>query len=111
MEAGNIALVAAVPSSASASAPCAALNAQGASAAVTTDTQGNARVCVFYPQNYAEWVEVTLTATAPVGGSEFSRSSVFALQVLAADVDSETDAPPNQYSPFGTDLDCGIAPP
>jgi hypothetical protein len=111
MEAGNIASVAAVPASASASAPCTALNAQGSSAAVTTNTQGNARVCVFYPQNYAEWVEVTLTATAPVGGSEFSRSSVFTLQVLASDVDSETDAPPNGISPFGADLDCGTPPP
>lgn len=111
MEAGNIALVAAVPSSASASAPCAALNAQGAAADVVTNSQGNARVCVFYPQNYAEWVEVTLTATVPVGGSEFSSSSVFALQVLAGDVDSETDAPPNQFSPFGTDPDCGTPPP
>ncbi len=111
MEAGNIASVAAVPSSASSSAPCAALNAQGAEAPVVTNSQGNARVCVFYPQNYAEWVEVRLTATAPVGGSEFSSSSVFTLQVWADDVDSETDAPPNQYSPFGTVLNCATSPP
>ena len=112
LEAGNVALVAGVPESASAAAPCATAGSQGTAANVVTNSQGRARVCVFYPQNYAEWVEATLTAKASVtGGSEFSESSVFTLQVLSADVDSETDAPPNQFSPFGTDLDCTTPPP
>lgn len=117
IEAGNIALVAAVPQSASLTAPCASAGAQGTSAQVTTNSQGLARVCVFYPQNYAEWLEATLTAAAGVTGTEGSQSSVFTLQVLAADVDSETDAPPNQSSPFGVDVptgtsaDCSIPPP
>ena len=117
LEAGNIALVAAVPESASLTAPCAAAGAQGTAANVITNSQGRARICVFYPQNYAEWLEATLTAKASVTGSEFSKSSVFTLQVLASDVDDENEAPPNQFSPFGVDVptgtttDCTIAPP
>ena len=112
LEAGNVALVAGVPESASLTAPCATGGAQGTAANVLTNSQGRARVCVFYPQNYAEWVESTLTAKASVtGGTEFSESSVFTLQVLASDVDSETETPPNLYSPFGTALDCATPPP
>ncbi len=117
LEAGNIALVAAVPETASLSAPCATAGAQGTAANVVTNSQGRARICVFYPQNYAQWLEATLTAKASVTGSEFSKSSVFTLQVLAADVASETSAPPNQFSPFGVDVptgtttDCTIPPP
>jgi hypothetical protein len=112
LEAGNVALVAGVPENASLTAPCATAGAQGTAANVTTNSQGRARICVFYPQNYAEWVEATLTAKASVtGGTEFAESSVFTLQVLASDVDSETESPPNQISPFGTDLACGTGPP
>ena len=116
LEAGNIALVAAVPETASLGAPCATAGAQGTAANVVTNSQGRARICVFYPQNYAQWLEATLTAKASVTGSEFSKSSVFILQVLAADVKTETDAPPNQFSPFGVDVptgttnDCTIPP-
>ena len=84
---------------------------------MVTNSQGRARVCVFYPQNYAEWVEATLTAAAGVTGTEGSQSSVFTLQVLASDVDDETESPPNQISPFGADVptgtaaDCSIPPP
>lgn len=112
LEAGNVALVAGVPESASLTAPCATAGAQGTAANVTTNSQGRARVCVFYPQNYAEWVEATLTAKAGVtGGTEFAESSVFTLQALASDVDTETESPPNQFSPFGTDLNCVTPPP
>ena len=58
IEAGNMALVAAVPESASLDDPCSAAGAAGTSANVITNSQGRARVCVFYPQNYAWWVEV-----------------------------------------------------
>lgn len=111
LEAGNIALVAAVPESAPLSDPCSTAGAQGVAANVTTNSQGRARICVFYPQNYAEWLEATLTAKASVTGSEFSRSSVFVLDVLADDVDDQNQTPPNRFSPFGTDLDCAVPPP
>jgi hypothetical protein len=112
LEPRNIASVVAVPASASLDEPCGTEPAgTPASADVITNSQGRARVCVYYPQNFAEWVETTLTARAPVSGSEFSSSSVFVLDVSADDVDDENIAPPNRFSPFGTDLDCAVPPP
>lgn len=113
LEAGNVALVAAVPDSASAQNPCASAVAQGTAANLVTNGQGMARMCVLYPQNYAWWVEATLTAKAAVtGGTEFSESSVFTLDVLADDISDENVVPPNVESPFGTDNNCatGIMP-
>jgi hypothetical protein len=46
IEAGNIALVAAVPESAPLNSPCATAGAQGTAAYVVTNSQGRARVCV-----------------------------------------------------------------
>lgn len=118
IEAGNIALVAAVPESAPLNNPCATAGATGTSANVVTNSQGRARVCVFYPQNYAEWVEADITAKASVtGGSEFSENTTFLLEVLADDVNQEDTSPPNLTSPFGDDTptgtqaDCTIPPP
>jgi hypothetical protein len=123
IEAGNVALVAAVPESASLGDPCSTAGAAGTSANVVTNSQGRARVCVFYPQNYAMWVKSRLTAKASVtGGSEFSESTLFVLDVLADDVDDENEAPPNQFSPYGADnngspltgnplTDCAVPPP
>lgn len=124
IEAGNIALVAAVPESAPLGNPCATAGGQGTSANVVTNSQGRARVCVFYPQNYAMWVRSRLTAKASVtGGTEFSESSLFTLEVLADDVKTASESPPNQYSPFGSDngpgipltgnaaTDCAVPPP
>ncbi|MEZ5564108.1 MAG: Ig-like domain-containing protein [Gammaproteobacteria bacterium] len=124
IEAGNVALVAAVPESAPLGNPCATAGGTGTSANVVTNSQGRARVCVFYPQNYALWLKARLTAKASVtGGTEFSESSLFTLEVLADDVDSENESPPNQYSPFGADngpgnpltgnpaTDCAVPPP
>lgn len=118
LEAGNIALVAAVPESAPLNNPCATAGATGTSANVITNSQGRARVCVFYPQNYAEWVEADITAKASVtGGSEFSENTTFLLEVLADDVNEEDTSPPNLTSPFGDDVptgtqaDCTIPPP
>jgi hypothetical protein len=78
---------------------------------VVTNSQGRARVCVFYPQNYALWVEAAIGAKASVSGSEFSRSTVFVLDVSADDVDDVQVTPPNLVSPFGIDLNCSIPPP
>jgi hypothetical protein len=124
IEAGNVALVAAVPESAPLANPCASAGAAGTSANVITNSQGRARVCVFYPQNYALWVKSRLTAKASVtGGSEFSESTLFTLEVLASDVDSENETPPNLNSPYGADngpgnpltgvpaTDCAVPPP
>lgn len=112
LEPRNIASVVAVSATASLDNPCGTAPAgTPVSGDVVTNGQGQARVCVFYPQDHAEWIEATLTARAPVSGSEFSSSSVFVLDVAADDVDDQNETPPNRFSPFGTTLDCAVPPP
>ena len=111
LEAGKVALVAAVPPGASATDPCSAAGATGTSADVTTSAQGIARVCVFWPQNFSWWVDAQIEARATVSGTEFSAQLVFLLPALAQDINDISASPPNQSSPFGPDADCTVAPP
>lgn len=106
LEAGNVATVAAVPSNAAASNPCAAAGAGGTSAQVTTNTQGLARVCVIYPQDHNLWVMARIEAKASVSGTEFARSQTFLLDAKAEDLNNENASPPGVFSPFGTVPDC-----
>jgi hypothetical protein len=111
LEAGNVALVAAVAPGASAGDPCASAGATGTAADVTTNDQGLARLCVIWPQNYSWWVDVQIEARATVSGTEFSAQQVFLLPALASDITDISASPPNQFSPFGPDADCSVAPP
>jgi hypothetical protein len=96
IEAGNIATVVAQA---------------GGGSTVTTDANGFALVDVYYPQEYAYWLEVTLAARASVQGTEFVRSTTFILEGLASDFQSENNSPPGLSSPFGTDGQCNTPPP
>jgi hypothetical protein len=100
IEAGNIALVAAVPESAPLDNPCATAGAAGVAANVTTNAQGRARVCVFYPKNYNLWLDARITAKASVSGTEFARSQYFTLDALASDITNTSASPPGVVSPF-----------
>jgi len=114
IEAGNVAVVAAVPLSASATDPCASAGATGTSAQVTTNAQGIARVCVFWPQDHSWWVDAQIEAQAGVAGSEFSAQQVFNLPALASDINNIAAAPPNVISPYGVPAvngDCSEPPP
>lgn len=113
IEPGNIAAVAAVPADAPLSNPCASAGTQGQVAAVTTNAQGLARVCVFYPQNYNQWLDVRIEAKASVTGTEFSRAQAFLLPGLAADLSNVNASPPGVVSPFGpvTPDGCAAPPP
>jgi hypothetical protein len=96
IEAGNIALVAAHDIGGS---------------TVKTDKNGFAFVDVFYAQQYAYWLEVTLEARASVQGTEFSERATFLLPGTATDFNQQSKAPPGLTSPFGTDGLCATAPP
>ena len=72
---------------------------------VATDGSGFVAVDVFYPQEFARWVEVTLSATASVQGTEAVETSEFTLPILLDDVKTTT-SPPGQTSPFGTAGTC-----
>jgi hypothetical protein len=72
----------------------------------STDTNGEAQFSVIYPQSYAGWVQVVLTASTEVSGSQSSTSSTFWLPILASDLTTEGTPPPGYNSPFGTALTC-----
>jgi hypothetical protein len=78
---------------------------------VTTNANGFALLDVFYPQEYAYWLEVTLQATASVQGTEFARQTTFIPPGLSGDFSSENTTPPGYRSPFGSDGVCATAPP
>jgi hypothetical protein len=111
MEAGNVATVAPVLPSAPAGDPCTTAGSTGTSAEVITNSQGIARVCVIWPQNFSLWVDAQIEALSTVSGSESSQAQVFRLPALASDLQNISASPPSQFSPFGTDLDCATPPP
>ena len=75
-----------------------------------TDQNGFSLIDVFYPQEYAFWLEVTLEAKTSVQGTEFAESTTFTVDGLASDFASESIAPPGVFSPFGTDGICATPP-
>ncbi len=73
---------------------------------ITTDNTGTANVNVTYPEDHAIWVQVILTATATVSGTESSTTSTFFLPILASYVTSTQQSPPGQISPYGVSASC-----
>jgi len=84
----------------------AAVVAQGGGSTLTTDENGFGLVNVFWPQEFAYWLEVTLEASTTVQGTEFAESTTFVLEGLAADFNDPDISPPGVVSPFGTDGSC-----
>ncbi len=75
---------------------------------VQTDGTGRATISLIYAESYAPWVEVTLTATARVSGTESRRDATFTLPGQAADFSDEEVPPAGVVSPFG---DLGLTVP
>ncbi|MGH8219190.1 MAG: beta strand repeat-containing protein [Steroidobacteraceae bacterium] len=73
---------------------------------ITTDSTGSGQVTVVYPQDHALWVQVVLTASASVNGTQSSTSSTFWLPMLASDLTSQTVDPPGITSPYGIANSC-----
>jgi len=78
----------------------------GPNGEVITDANGFAIIDVFWPQDHALWVEVTLEARAAVQGTETRASATYRLPILASDVSQQNQSPPGIDSPFGTDGVC-----
>ncbi len=73
-------------------------------------TTGTATFTITYPEDHALWVQVTLTATASVAGTESSTSTTFVLPELASYLTPNTGAtPPGYVSPYGVGA-CTDAP-
>jgi Big-like domain-containing protein len=92
IEAGNIA--AAVPQS-------------GSNGSFVTDNGGFGIVDVFFAQDHARWVAVTIEATTSVQGTEFAKASSFILPINGEDVNDQNQVPPGVNSPFGVSTNCG----
>jgi Bacterial Ig-like domain (group 1) len=73
---------------------------------VATAAGGSATINLTYPQNYATWVAVSLTATAIVQGTQNSTTTTFWLPGLDTDITEQTPPPPFAISPFGTVTSC-----
>jgi hypothetical protein len=69
---------------------------------VTTDATGTANITIYYPEDHAFWVQVKLTATATVAGTQTSTSAVFWLPILATYLTNTSASPPGYISPYGT---------
>jgi hypothetical protein len=63
-------------------------------------------VDIYYPQDHATWVDVTLEAKTSVQGTETAAASSFRLDILAEDVADENVVPPGDISPFGLSASC-----
>lgn len=70
---------------------------------VTTDANGAATIVLRYAELYASWIDVRLTATAIVSGTESTNFKEFPLDKLAGDYSVKTVAPAGVRSPFGVD--------
>jgi hypothetical protein len=74
--------------------------------AVTTGDDGSAKFNVIYPQQYAYYLRVLLTASTSVQGTETSRSDTFVLPGLAGDFSNRSAPPPGPISSFGQSSTC-----
>jgi hypothetical protein len=72
----------------------------------STSTGGTAQVNLIYPKDHAFWVQVALTATATVQGTQNSTTATFWLPGLAADYSSQSITPPGLISPYGQNPTC-----
>jgi hypothetical protein len=68
---------------------------------VALDSTGSAQFFITYPKDHANWVEVLLTGTATVNGTESTAAAEFVLPVLSADITQKNVTPPGQISPYG----------
>ncbi len=108
LEPGNVGVVAAVDPNADPAAPCTfgGFSQSTQAADVTTNANGLARVCVYYPQSYALWLSAEIEARTQVSGTEFGDSETFFLEVLSDDVSDSAISPPNDESPYGLTAGC-----
>jgi hypothetical protein len=82
------------------------VNGVSSTTTITTDNTGFALLKLRYAESYAAWVEVTLKASATVGGTESTNSVVFWVPGAAPDYTKAGGPPAGLFSPFGRFPDC-----
>jgi hypothetical protein len=68
---------------------------------LVTDSTGSGEFSVIYPEDHAAWVQVVLTATATVSGTQGSASATFWLPQLSTYVSDVSTQIPGEVSPYG----------
>lgn len=81
-------------------------NVASVPATITTDATGYSAFVITYPRDHAYWVQVRLTVSVTVAGTENLESQTFVLPGVASDFNSSSTAPPGQISPYGTAASC-----
>lgn len=81
-------------------------NVASVPATITTDASGYSAFVITYPRDHAYWVQVRLTVSVTVAGTESLESQTFVLPGAASDFNSSGTAPPGQESPYGTAASC-----
>jgi Bacterial Ig-like domain (group 1) len=71
-----------------------------------TNSSGYAVTTITYPKDRANWVAVTLKATAQAFGTEATDAATFQLPGAADDFNKQDTAPPGQPSPYGISTVC-----
>lgn len=69
-------------------------SATTSASSITTAADGSADFDLLYPQSHCNWVQVQLTATVRVGGTENEESAKFFLSCLASDLGNTDIEPP-----------------
>ncbi len=73
---------------------------------IVTSSVGSGPVNLIYPKDHAYWVQVALTATATVAGTQNSTTASFILPGAAPDYANQSQSPPGQFSPYGQNGTC-----
>lgn len=82
-------------------------SATTSSPSVISASDGSADFDLLYPQNHCKWVEVRLTATVEVGGTESIESADFFLPCSADDLDDTDVLPPGGIDGlYGKEQEC-----
>lgn len=84
----------------------ASVSASGGGTTVTTNENGFALVDLYWPQEYAYYLDVTLEARTTVQGTQSAARQTFMLDGLSDDFSDENVSPPGPVSPFGNDGGC-----
>ena len=75
---------------------------------VALDANGLANFNVTYPKDRTNWVQVRLTATVSVSGTESRETQTFVLPGVSDDFNDCNISPPGVVSPYGVATNCAV---
>ncbi|OYZ84807.1 MAG: hypothetical protein B7Y07_12195, partial [Halothiobacillus sp. 24-54-40] len=73
---------------------------------LATDANGTSTFKIIYGETYAQWVNIDLSATATVTGTEGTNTLSFWLPIASGDITGNISGPAGNPSPFGVATNC-----